>query len=98
MCCIALADLVENIGINDFDYTWNENDDLKSKEEKKEENEIDCLQEMIDITKEKHEINRNQKPIENELFSLFFQQWSETVRARPAAAGKQTAKHSRKNK
>lgn len=74
-CVIALADLMESIGVNEhYEYQWSADEDM----ERKEDDDGDAAEEAmmkslgidLDVTKEKHERNRHHKPIEDEQFVM----------------------------
>eukprot|EP01084_Bolivina_argentea_P096390 173310_1 len=72
-CCIALADLMDNIGVSEaFVYDWNANEDEKKSNDSDSEDELRALGMDCDITKEKHERNRHYAPIEDESFRFVF--------------------------
>merc|ERR1711971_592326 len=73
-CVIALADLLENIGVNEeisSSYTWSATEDEK-KDDAESDDELNNLGIDLDVTKERHERNRHHKAIEDEPFTFMF--------------------------
>ena len=73
-CCIALADLVENIGISEeYQYKWNAKEDEKRDDDNDDdEEELRRLGIDLDVTKEKYERSRHYAPILDEKFKFLF--------------------------
>jgi len=75
-CCIALADLLENIGVSEAmsaTYAWTPaEDEKKADDDADDDDELKNLGIDLDVTKEKHERSRHHKAIEDERFEFMF--------------------------
>ena len=74
-CAIALADLLENIGVSEAisaPYSWTAAEDEKKADADDDDAELQSLGIDLDVTAEKHERNRHHKPIEDERFQFVF--------------------------